>query len=250
MAMLGPRAVADPALPPRVFDAPTAWIQSRGAGHGTAGADHRGGGTILLTYGLAGLADLEIGAGDRVSTCDPCTGAERSSGPMTVLAAAIKVGRAQRSRWFPALALGFRRSVTASRAGALRDVDIAELFVVASLRRDAVTLHVGTAGWETSHVGQGGEPVGQKPRAIAIRPFTGVEWQPVRYPRTTVLGDLSFSPELGDAAAVRWHAAWGIRYQALAWGSIELAVRHGQDDGLAGSTVMVRVNGMLDRHEP
>jgi hypothetical protein len=34
-----------------------------------------------------------------------------------------------------------------------------------------------------------------------------------------------------------------VRYQALDWGSIELAVRHREGDDLSGSTVMVRVNG-------
>ena len=38
----------------------------------------------------------------------------------------------------------------------------------------------------------------------------------------------------------------GVRYQALTWGSIELDVRHRQDEGLGASTVMVRVNGVLE----
>jgi len=36
-----------------------------------------------------------------------------------------------------------------------------------------------------------------------------------------------------------------VRYQALSWGSIELDVRHREGDDLGGSTVMVRVNGVL-----
>lgn len=43
---------------------------------------------------------------------------------------------------------------------------------------------------------------------------------------------------------LEWVAGLGVRYQALSWGAIELAVRNRQGDGLAGTTVMVRVHGV------
>ena len=61
-----------------------------------------------------------------------------------------------------------------------------------------------------------------------------------------MLADIAWQPELtpsGDRPA--WIIGWGVRYQALAWGAIELDVRHREGEGLAGSTVMVRVDGVL-----
>jgi hypothetical protein len=41
-----------------------------------------------------------------------------------------------------------------------------------------------------------------------------------------------------------WLAGWGVRYEALSWGAIELDVRHREGEGLAGSTALVRVTGV------
>ena len=49
------------------------------------------------------------------------------------------------------------------------------------------------------------------------------------------------------APKLEWLVSWGVRYQAFAWGWIELAVRHRQAEGLAASTVFVRVNGVWER---
>ena len=66
--------------------------------------------------------------------------------------------------------------------------------------------------------------------------------------RCTIAGQKSWMPELArDGVSLRWIAGWGARYQALAWGSIELAVRHREADDLGGSTVLVRINGLLPR---
>jgi hypothetical protein len=55
-------------------------------------------------------------------------------------------------------------------------------------------------------------------------------------------------PQIEMATAkLRWIGGWGVRYQALSWGSIELEVRHREGDGLRGSTVLVRVNGAFPR---
>ena len=60
--------------------------------------------------------------------------------------------------------------------------------------------------------------------------YTGMEWVPRMEP---------------DDVTLEWLAGWGVRYQALWWGSIELAVRHREDEGLSQSTVLVRINGVL-----
>jgi hypothetical protein len=57
------------------------------------------------------------------------------------------------------------------------------------------------------------------------------------------------APRVIDAPTawvLRRDRGWGVRYQALSWGSIELDVRHREADDVGGSTVMVRVNGVLD----
>ncbi len=64
------------------------------------------------------------------------------------------------------------------------------------------------------------------------------------YPRTSLLAELTWQPD-ADADALRWLGGWGVRYQAFAWGSIELAVRHRQREALGDAAVLIRVNGAL-----
>ena len=54
--------------------------------------------------------------------------------------------------------------------------------------------------------------------------------------------------EDGKDPDLEWVAGWGVRYQALRWSSVELLVRHREDEGLGDSTVMIRVNAALDRY--
>src|SRR2546421_3515031 len=87
-----------------------------------------------------------------------------------------------------------------------------------------------------------------------VRPLGGLEVTPPQYPKTTLMGDIAWLPRYqpDDPATMlsgntpEWLIGWGVRYQALTWGSIELDVRHRQDEGLSDSTVMVRVNGVLE----
>jgi hypothetical protein len=82
-----------------------------------------------------------------------------------------------------------------------------------------------------------------------VRPVGGVEWTPPQYPKTTLMGDVSYVPFLRDTVvpevALEWVAGWGVRYQAFEWSAIELAVRHREDEGLGDSTVMVRFQGVF-----
>jgi hypothetical protein len=87
------------------------------------------------------------------------------------------------------------------------------------------------------------------------RPLLGLEWTPAQYPKTSVMGDVAYVPRLeraasGSRVALEWIGGWGVRYQAFAWGAIELAVRHRQDEGLGDSTVMVRLNGVWNPTRP
>jgi len=230
--------VAPPPPSPRVLHVPTAWLIPRDHVHTSAGVTHRGAIHASVVAGLAGLADVDVTLSDDVGFCDPCAG-PRTITPTWLGSAGFKLA-APAGAWFraqPALAVGMRRSFAArAPAGSTAAPEVATLFAVASARAHGVAVHLGASAWATAR--------GARP---PVRPFAGLEWRPPQYPRTTLLGDLSWLPELGaDGAALRLIAGWGIRYQALSWGAVELAVRHREDDALAGSTVFVRVAGSFD----
>jgi len=213
LVLASARAHAEPA-PPQVLHVPTAWLQPRDTVHGSAGANHRGGGFLRLTGGLGGLADVDVEVTDRY-------------GRAWVGTAGVKLGA---RRGDVAGALGVRRSFGAWKTSR-DDVQIAEAFAVASARVGGVRAHLGGALWMSDVA------------ATTARPFAGLEWTPPPYPRTSLLVDVSWTP--ADDGAVGWVGGWGVRYQALDWGSIELAVRHREGDDLDGATVLVRVAGVL-----
>lgn len=248
---VGRGVAADPIGPPRVIHAPVARILPAGKIHGTLGATHRGGGMLAFTAGLADIAELELGVADDLATCDPCTAtdrvARRSQWP---LVAGFKLG-ANQDTWFrhqPAIALGFRTTAGGRELPWTGEVPkVAEVYVATSMDLGfGLRLHGGAAMWASRHADPTGAAIVMKASGKTIRPFAAFEFTPSNFPRTTLVGDLAWIPELDPAKAqLRWIAGWGVRYQALSWGSIELEVRHRDGDGLAGSTVLVRVNGVL-----
>ena len=113
--------------------------------------------------------------------------------------------------------------------------------MVASRDLGVVRLHAGVDALAAS--------VGDHRSAAELRPLAGVELHPPMYPRSSLLGDIAWEPEL-DAAqgpVLRWMLGVGVRYQAFSWASVELAVRARQGDDLGGATVMVRVNAIARR---
>jgi hypothetical protein len=80
-----------------------------------------------------------------------------------------------------------------------------------------------------------------------MRPLAAIELTPPAYPKTTLTADVTWAPRTDEGATpvVGWVAGWGVRYQALRWGSIELDVRNREGEGLGDSMVFVRVNGVL-----
>jgi hypothetical protein len=242
-------------LAPRVLHVPTAWLQSPGRVYGSTGLDHRGGGFFAIAGGLGRLAEIDVNITDRFVRCAAnCQGDERSTSAAWVASALFKIGAGADALFAgqPALALGFRKSfyVTEAAASSTEKPVLAELYAAASRRVGPLGLHVGAqlfdASTDSARLLDTGNP------ARRIRPFAGLEWTPPIYPRTTVLADLSWVPEFrrGDDGEydveLRWLGGWGIRYQALSWGSIELGVRHREGEGLSDSTVFVRVNGTTD----
>lgn len=213
IVLLARTAAADPVLP-RVIAAPTAWLPAAGTAIGSAGLDHRGGAAIDVTYGFGGLASLEAGAAD-----------DRAH-------ATFRIG-AHQDAWFagqPALVLGVQTGFGHS--------ETTSAYAVASRVAGPLRLHAGAAVLDAR--------VGDQRHGAAVRPLGGLELTPPQYPKTTLLGDIAWAPRLdGPEPLVQWVANWGVRYQALRWGSIELDVRHREGEGIGGSTVMVRVTGVL-----
>jgi len=221
-------AAADPPLD-HVVTAPTAWLPADGTAYGSASLDHRGETAIDLGYALGGLAEVELGADHDVRACEPsCT-------PILEERAAFRLG-AHQDAWFagmPAIALGVRATIgtPARRVG--------EAYLVASRVLAFARVH---AGVEAIDAGDGASRPG-----VVVRPLAALELVPPQYPKTTVVGDIAWLARFGGAPGTEWIAGWGVRYQALRWGSIELDVRHREGEGLAQSTVMVRVNGVWAR---
>ena len=58
-------------------------------------------------------------------------------------------------------------------------------------------------------------------------------------------------PEVKDAGPrLHWVLGWGVRYQALRWGAIDLVVRQREDQALGDATVLVRLTGALRLGQP
>ena len=213
IALAGRAAAADPVADPtidHVVTIPTAWLPGEGVAIGSAALDHRGGGSIVVGYGLGRIAAIEL-ADD---------------------GATFRLG-ARQDAWFrgqPAIVAG----VFASLPGEPR---VGNAYLVASRELGPLRVHAGIAAFD-------GEQAGARLGAT-VRPLAGLEIVPPLYPKTTIVGDVQWQPErLAPRPAARWVLGYGVRYQALSWGSIELAVRVRQDDGIGGSTVLVRVNGV------
>jgi hypothetical protein len=163
-----------------------------------------------VTYGLGGIAAIEAG----------------SDG------AAFRVG-ARQGAWFagqPALVLGLQARFGSS--------DASSVYLVGSRELGPLRVHAGASASDAR--------VGDTRLGATVRPLAALELTPPKYPKTTLMGDVTWAPRTDRTEpAVEWVAAWGVRYQALRWGSIELDVRHREGEGLGGSTVFVRVNGVL-----
>lgn len=233
-------AAADPVLG-RVLTAPTAWLTPAGAVVGTAGSDHRGAGSVSVGYGLGGLAAVELGTDTDVR------GGDTDPSGLWLGRAGFRLGAGQ-DAWFagmPAVVVGVRTTF-AARGHTYGRARATEAYLVGSRVLGPTRLHLGVAAIDG---GFGDQQAGGSDGArlgTQVRPLAGLEWTPPIYPRTSILADVMWVPRLEpDQARLEWVAGWGVRYQALRWGSIELAVRHRQGEGLGDSTVMIRLNGVM-----
>ncbi|HEY5937660.1 MAG TPA: hypothetical protein VIU61_23595 [Kofleriaceae bacterium] len=226
---------ADP-VQSRVFTAPTAWLPPPSAIVGSAGldmrelvGDSRVDDSVIIAYGLGGLAALELGTDSDIRACIDC-----SERPVSTWfgRAAFRIG-ARQDAWFtgmPALVLGVRTTYT-SRSPFL-DARAVEVHVVASRELGPVRVHAGGALHAASHGGETPADTDDREERGRVRPLAGdIAWVPILQQ---------------DQIRLEWAASWGVRYQALRWAAIELFVRHREDGALADSTVLMRVQGVFD----
>lgn len=237
VALASTRVAAAEPLVSHVLTAPTAWLPPEGAAVGTAGVDHHGDGSVIVGYGFGGLAGLELGTDTDIRGCTVCDGDHRPAA-IWMGRAAFRIGAPQ-GAWFrgmPALVLGVRTTF-ATRGHDFGQARVADAYGVASWAAGPVKLHLGA---DVVDAGYGNIKMGNK-----VRPLAGLEWTPAQYPKSTLLADVMWVPrfEIG-MPKLEWVLGFGARYQALTWGSIELAVRARQDEGLGGITALVRVNGV------
>jgi hypothetical protein len=153
--------------------------------------------------------------------------------------ASFRVGAAQ--DWLPgmpAIALGVR-AVFAARGHAVHEPRASDAYVVASRDLGAVRLHAGIDALAAS--------VDHRQASVRLRPLAAGELHPPMYPRSSLLVDVAWLPELDAQAGptLGWIVGVGVRYQAFPWSSVELAVRARQGEDLGASTVMVRVHAVL-----
>lgn len=237
-------ADADPVMG-RVLTAPTAWLPPSGAIVGTIGgtfgADNQSAGMFDVGIGLGGIASVDVGVDTDVRGCSMCDPGDSDAAPLWMGRAAFRIG-ARQDAWFrgmPALVIGLRNTFAAHghTFGAARST---EAYLVASRSMGPIRVHAGVQATEAAH---GARDAHLEP---TIRPIMGFEWTPGIYPRSTLLGDVAWLPRMEpDDVRMKWMVGVGVRYQALWWGSIELAVRLREDDGLSQPTALVRLNGVL-----
>jgi hypothetical protein len=226
-------AAAEPAEP-RVLTAPTAWLPRAGELAAMLGIDHRGDGAAVVGYGLGGIAEVELGSDSDIRACTDCT---MRPSPVALGRAAFRIG-ARQDAWFtgmPALVLGVRTTF-AARGHEVHEPRASDAYAVASRDLGVVRLHAGVDALSAS--------VSGRRTAAELRPLAGLELHPPMYPRSTLLGDLAWEPTLDAQAGPKlgWLLGVGVRYQALPWASVELAVRARQGEDLGASTVMLRLD--------
>ncbi len=244
----GPPLTAAPRAPtsPRVVHAPTAWLLPSRQLHVGLGASHRLDPSAQLALGVGGVAEVDLELTDRLIACPGC-GEERVEHNLFAASALFKLGLATAAvrPWRLGAALGFRRTIAAravTAGGRDAAIEAAQLHLVVGGRWAGVELHAGAELFDAQH----GDV--RLPRGVAhtLRPLAALAWTPPPYPRTTMLLDVAWTPEVKDGPPqLRWLVGWGVRYQAMRWGSIDLVVRQREDQALGDSAVLVRVAGSL-----
>jgi hypothetical protein len=137
----------------------------------------------------------------------------------------------------PAVVIGVRTTF-AARGHTVHAPRASDAYLVASRDLGVVRMHVGAEAISAE--------VDGRRAAARLRPLAGLEFHPPMYPRSSLIGDLAWVPSLAAPAApsLGWMLGIGVRFQALPWASVELAVRAREAEDLGASTVLLRVNAV------
>ena len=198
-------------------------------------AGHRGELSARAEIGFGGDAALGLGIDDRIVIGDDDRSARHHSVPVGSFRIALAADRLFRGQ--PAVDLGLVRTI-----GSATDPAFAELHVAGS---HAITgewgrlwITAGVALWDVRS--EGAQPLDRL--AERIRPYGGLSLTVARTPRTSLLLEGTTAPTvIAGAIALSPRIGWGVRYQAMSWGAIDLLVRHRLETDLTGATVMVRL---------
>lgn len=243
-------ASADERSADAVITMPTAFMLSSTSARipaiaGRARIDHRGAASVQGSLGLAGIAMLTVDTDRDLRVCETCDDGETLR-TLRARHAEFKMG-APVNAWFrgqPALAIGVRITTTTA-SSTQANIRAADAYVVASEVLGPVTVHAGIVTQDIASSRDGGR-LQLSTTSRTIRPMLGIEWHPAPYPRTTLLADLTWVPELRATGPTQtWLGGWGVRYQAARILGVELSVRHRQDEGLADTTVLVGARFIL-----
>ncbi len=246
---LGARSAAADPVVPRLFTAPTAWLTPSGALTASASGDvsiaHQGEGSVVIGYGLGGLAAIELGADSEVRTCTQC---DEPANGRWLPRASFRIG-ARQDAWFrgmPALVLGLKNTFAAPGFGGFQRPRVTEAYVVASRVVGPVRLHGGAMAIAAVF--------GDLEMKPTLRPIVGLEVRPPGFPRSTFVADVAWTtrlelePEPSERRGPRLEMmiGGGARYQFFRRANIELGVRFPREEGLSNGRVLVRLNGVWD----
>lgn len=204
-----------------VVTAPTGWLPAAGEIDGWTGIDHHGDRSIDLGVGLGGIAAVDVGADQDVRRADE----------------GVTLGRAGFRVGLKGVVLGTR----ATFAGHGRRVS--DVYVAGSVTLGRVTLHGGLDAMDAKPASDGAH------LGATVRPTAAIELVPPQYPKTTLMADLAWVPrfDADGKPGVERTTGFGVRYQALSWGAIELDVRAREGEDFSAARVMVRLDGVLAR---
>jgi hypothetical protein len=239
-----------------VVTAPTAFIEG-GAIQANARIDQRGDWAMGASLILGGIASVGISSDYNLRACIQCI-ANNKIQPIRATSATFRMG-ARADQWFhgqPALALGVRVMMSSDSLGTSAEpkaIRSADIYAVASRDIATFTVHGGVIGQDAETV----ETISDvrivhrlvSSRWPQIRPIAALQWHPSIYPRTTLMADLSWLVEWrgnsnpsGEKLTQTWIAGWGVQFRAYRRTTLDLTVRHRQDEGLPSSTVVLGVH--------
>jgi hypothetical protein len=245
---------------PRTIFNTTAWVPEAGEVNLDLGMDQELRPVGSATVGLGDIAEFGLQLQHERNECDPCEDPSKDALILNVASAFFKMGtpEALGHKYMPAFVLVFRKALfreaqvftDADRvlSKPLRETRGAMLTAMASKTLGPAALHLGAELLISSGtLLQGDFGVDDH----VIRPALGAQWTPNKYPLSTFLVDVRWVAELEEENGsydwrTRMTAAWGVRYQALDWASVDLNVRRQNGQGLGNALVTFGVRGHFD----